>query len=50
MSLHILLGPFPWVNGAPAPGGKDYLIRGGVWGLDALPNRLGQAFKGGWCV
>jgi len=29
MTLHIVSGSFPWFNGAPAPGGKDYVVQGG---------------------
>jgi len=50
MILHILLGPFPWFKGAPAPGGKDYVVQGDPCleadgGMGSLP--VGSKFGGG---
>jgi len=45
------LGPFPWVNGAPAPGGKDFFDQGDLYllnadrGMGALP--VGSKMFGG---
>jgi len=50
MILHIFSGPFPWFKGAPAPGGKDYIVQGDPCsdagrGMGSLP--VGSKFGGG---